>query len=110
MQLAPATIPLDGAREGVLWAQKATGLPALLYTMLYIAAENKAVLDSIHGVSTLAVLKSSQDSMYLRGEAINCLNQLLQESVTAAAESTILCVSIMNHCEVHLSSNFGKGV
>jgi hypothetical protein len=108
VQVAPATIPLDGTREGIIWAQKATGIPALLYTMLYLAADNKAVLQSIHENHSLSSLKSSQDAIWLRGEAINCLNKLLQESVTAATESTILCVSIMNHCEVHCSSTFRK--
>jgi hypothetical protein len=109
VQLAPATIPLDGAREGIIWAQKATGLPALLYTMLYLAAENKTVLESSYDTDSLSVLKSSQDAIWLRGEAINCLNKLLQESATAATESTILCVSIMNHCEVYCSSMLGNG-
>jgi putative SOS response-associated peptidase YedK len=58
--------------------------------MLYLATENKTALESIHEPYSPSVLKSSQYAIWLRGEAINCLNKLLLEPATAATESTIL--------------------
>ncbi|KAL2844089.1 hypothetical protein BJY01DRAFT_248334 [Aspergillus pseudoustus] len=99
VQVSPTTIPLDGAQEGMIWAQRSNGLLANFYTGLFLAAGNKAMLERKHGVDKLAISRTSQDAIRLRVEAIKCLNQLVQTPVTAATESTILCVSIMNHCE-----------
>ncbi|KAL3484336.1 hypothetical protein BJX62DRAFT_218849 [Aspergillus germanicus] len=104
VQLAPTAIPFDGAREGRAWAQRSAALPALRYIGLFLAAENKAVLESTHGVC-LANKRSSQEAVRYRIEAIKHLNQLLQQPLTAVAESTIFCVSTVKHCEA-LSAQF----
>ncbi|KAJ0419810.1 hypothetical protein BJY00DRAFT_285557 [Aspergillus carlsbadensis] len=99
VQVAPTTIPFDGAREGSVWAQRSAALPALRYIGLFLAAENKAVLESTHGVTLSTRLIASQEAIRYRVEAIRHLNRLLQEPATAAAESTMFCVSTMKHCE-----------
>jgi hypothetical protein len=69
-----------------MWARKSAASPALLHTFLFMAAGHKAALESIQGVASPVVLKSSQDAIRLQGKAIRGLNELLQDPVTAAAE------------------------
>ncbi|KAL3481514.1 hypothetical protein BJX99DRAFT_253438 [Aspergillus californicus] len=99
VQVAPTAIPFDGAREGSVWAQMSAALPAIRYIGLFLAAENKAFLESTRGGSVSTNAKSSREAIPYRIEAIKHLNRLLQEPLTAGAESIILCVSTMKHCE-----------
>ncbi|CEN61055.1 hypothetical protein ASPCAL07722 [Aspergillus calidoustus] len=105
VQVAPTAIPFDGAREGRVWAQVSASLPALRYIGLFLAAENKAVLECTHRVSLSASAKSSQEAIRFRVEAIKHLNNALQHPDTAVSESTLWCVSTMKHCEA-LSGQF----
>jgi hypothetical protein len=100
VQVAPTAIPFDGAREGRVWAQVSASLPALRYIGQFLAAENKAVLESTHRGSLSASAKASQDAIRYRVQAIKHLNKVLQQPDTAVAESTLRCVSTMKHCEV----------
>ncbi|KAL2802019.1 hypothetical protein BJX63DRAFT_416053 [Aspergillus granulosus] len=99
VQLAPTAVPFDGAWEGSLWAQRSATIPALRYIGLFLAAGNKALLETSHGVAQSVNSQTSRDAIRLRIEAIKALNSLLRHPNSAVAQSTMLCVSNMRHCE-----------
>ncbi|KAL3457548.1 hypothetical protein BJX64DRAFT_295850 [Aspergillus heterothallicus] len=85
-----STYPLDGARMSTLWSQSAVSLPALLQTLLFLAAAHKSAIEASRGVSAQVVQQSFGDSIYFRVNAIRVLNGLLQDPVMAEGDSTIM--------------------
>jgi hypothetical protein len=74
--------------------------PGQLYTKLCLAAGHKAALESCNGVSSIASQRSLRDCLQFRTNAVRILNDLLQDPVTAVAESTVLLVGSIVTIEV----------
>ncbi|KAL4860653.1 hypothetical protein BDV12DRAFT_191576 [Aspergillus spectabilis] len=85
----------DAARGQNWWLQKVIASPALLQTCAFMAAGHKASLEASQGVSSQVIQKSIKDSIFFRIKAIKALNEVLQDPVTAAAESTVLLVNAL---------------
>ncbi|KAJ5355125.1 uncharacterized protein N7496_012337 [Penicillium cataractarum] len=77
----------------VWWWQKAITQPALLQALLFLTAGHQATLESSNGVSSLVIKKSMRDSLHLRGDTLKMLNNIMQDPLTAVAESTTLVVA-----------------
>ncbi|KAL4902067.1 hypothetical protein BDW74DRAFT_181226 [Aspergillus multicolor] len=88
----PKSYPFSADRMHTWWTERSLISPALLYTKLCIGAGHKAALESRNGVSSVASQKSLRDCIKSRTNAIRALNDLLQDPVTAVAESTVLAV------------------
>ncbi|KAL2813002.1 hypothetical protein BJX63DRAFT_432290 [Aspergillus granulosus] len=79
----------------IWWVRKALASPAILQACACTAAEHKALLEYNQGVSSDIIQKSIKDSIYLRIEAIKSLNDLLQDPVRSATQSTVLHVNVL---------------
>ncbi|KAF3401663.1 hypothetical protein F1880_009981 [Penicillium rolfsii] len=88
----PKSYPFNVDRMNTWWTERSLISPALLHTKLCIGAGHKAALESRTGVSSAASQKTLRDSIKSRTNAIRALNDLLQDPVTAVAESTVLTV------------------
>ncbi|KAL3474090.1 hypothetical protein BJX99DRAFT_232390 [Aspergillus californicus] len=88
----PKSYPFNVDRMNTWWTERSLISPALLHTKLCIGAGHKAALESRNGVSSVASQKSLRDCIKFRTNAIRALNDLLQDPVTAVAESTVLIV------------------
>ncbi|KAL2850507.1 hypothetical protein BJX68DRAFT_266713 [Aspergillus pseudodeflectus] len=67
----------------------------MLQTCAFRAAENKALVESIHGVSSNIIQKSINDSIYLHIKARKALNNLRQDPAGSATHPTVLLVSAL---------------
>ncbi|KAL4865316.1 hypothetical protein BDV12DRAFT_188271 [Aspergillus spectabilis] len=101
----PACYPLDSTRMSMWWWQKATTQPALLRAFLFLAAGHQATLESASGISSRVVQKSMRDCLYLRGDTLKTLNNIMQDPVRAVAESTALAVASLVTIEA-VNANF----
>ncbi|CEJ61695.1 hypothetical protein PMG11_10218 [Penicillium brasilianum] len=92
LYVIPKSYPFNVDRMNTWWTDRSLVSPALLHTKLCIGAGHKAALESRNGVSSVASQKSLRDCIKSRTNAIRALNDLLQDPVTAVAESTVLTV------------------
>ncbi|CEL01060.1 Putative Aspergillus nidulans repeat 3 region of R2-C RNA from SpoC1 gene cluster (Fragment) [Aspergillus calidoustus] len=90
--VVPTAYPFNVDRMNTWWTERAVMSPALLHTKLCLAAGHKAALESRNGVSSVACQRSRRDCLQFRMNAIRTLNDILQDPVTAVAESTVLLV------------------
>ncbi|KAL3457191.1 hypothetical protein BJX64DRAFT_269297 [Aspergillus heterothallicus] len=96
LYVIPKSYPFRADRMNTWWTERSLISPALLYTKLCVGAGHKAALESRNGVSSVTNQRSLRDCIKFRNSAIRSLNKLLQDPVTAVAESTVLTVgSIM---------------
>ncbi|KAI2788579.1 hypothetical protein POX_e06598 [Penicillium oxalicum] len=89
----PNSYPFNVDWMNTWWTERSLISTALLYTKLCVGAGHKAGLESRSGVSSEASRKSLGDCIKFRTSAIRALNDLLQDPVTAVAESTVLTVA-----------------
>jgi hypothetical protein len=98
--VVPTAYPFNVDRMNTWWTERAVTSPALLHTKLCLAAGHKAALESRNGVSSVACQRSRRDCLQFRMNAIRTLNDILQDPVTAVAESTVLLVGSIVTIEV----------
>ncbi|KKK18816.1 hypothetical protein ARAM_003261 [Aspergillus rambellii] len=97
--------PLDSIRMSVWWWQRAITQPALLQALLFLTAGHQATLESINGISSRAIQKSTKDSLRLRGDTLKTLNGIMRDPMKAVAESTTLIVASLVAIEA-VDANF----
>ncbi|KAJ0418114.1 hypothetical protein BJY00DRAFT_288677 [Aspergillus carlsbadensis] len=88
----PKSYPFNVDRMNTWWTERSLISPALLHTKLCVGAGHKAGLEFRNGVSAGVSQRSLRDCIKFRTNAIRALNDLLQDPVTAVAESTVLTV------------------
>jgi hypothetical protein len=96
----PKSYPFNVDRMNTWWTERSLVSPALLHTKLCVGAGHKAALESRSGVSPVTSQRSFRDCIKFRTNAIRALNELLQDPVTAVAESTVLTVGSIVTIEV----------
>ncbi|KAL2811748.1 hypothetical protein BJX63DRAFT_398170 [Aspergillus granulosus] len=101
----PGAYPINAVEMSNWWGQMSIASPALFHSLLSHSAGQKALLESKQGMSLRLVQKSFEDSLRFRTRSIRSLNSLLQDPVTAAAESTIVLVGVIVMLEA-LDANF----
>lgn len=104
----PNSYPFNVDWMNTWWTERSLISTALLYTKLCVGAGHKAGLESRSGVSSEASRKSLGDCIKFRTSAIRALNDLLQDPVTAVAESTVLTVASIVTVEVWGSPTFDQ--
>ncbi|KAL3482845.1 hypothetical protein BJX62DRAFT_250226 [Aspergillus germanicus] len=95
VRIINCSYPFDASQMQIWWVQKAMTSPAMLQTCAFRAAEDKALVESIQGVSSDIIQKSINDSIYFRICAIKALNNLLQDPAGSATHPTVLLVSAL---------------
>jgi hypothetical protein len=92
--------PLDITRMGMWWWQQAITQPALLQALLCSAASHQMALVTLSSISDKSIQRSGREFLRLRGDTMNTLNNILRDSMQAAAESTTLVVGTLVAIEV----------
>ncbi|KAL5332700.1 hypothetical protein BJX70DRAFT_392789 [Aspergillus crustosus] len=99
--------PVDSTRMSIWWWQKATTQPALLRALLFLAAGHQATLLTASGTASSAVQKAIKDCLFLRGDALKILNNIMQDPARAVAESAALAVASLVTIEA-ANANFSS--
>ncbi|KAJ5381703.1 uncharacterized protein N7496_004131 [Penicillium cataractarum] len=95
VRIINCSYPFDASHMQNWWAQKAMTSPAMLQTCAFRAAEDKALVGTIQGISADLIQKSMRDSIYFRMKAIKALNESLQDPAKSATHPTLLLVSAL---------------
>ncbi|KAL2814673.1 hypothetical protein BDW59DRAFT_154243 [Aspergillus cavernicola] len=89
----PACYPLDATRISTYWWRQGITQPALLQSLLFLAAGHQASLQISSGNSSQGGLRQLRDSLRLRIDALKRLQNIIQDPISAVAESTVLAVA-----------------
>ncbi|KAL5342011.1 hypothetical protein BJX70DRAFT_386430 [Aspergillus crustosus] len=89
----PACYPLDATRISTYWWRQGITQPALLQSILFLAAGHQASLHIGSGNTPQGGLRQLNDSLRLRGDALRRLQNIIQDTDSGVAESTVLAVA-----------------